>query len=382
MPEKRDDEVPDPESTGDFQQTGPMSWTSAPPVFHMQFTSLMPGIVGAGAKQATDFAESGRLEHAKMRTAIDEAIRMGIIREEILPSLRQTEKRAYLLASSHFDAVDQNPEIVPADAKQSQIELFQLLYLMRKQGLTSPLRLEGVTDGRARAPSLPIPGTDPPVPLADPTAQEAFFRNPQDLLPVIDAMLRVPNGPKPFFYRLAPYPIEGLQQPQTTARTNALIDRLSRSYAFNQLLQRVKGAFAIGTEIRSLWTKDGWHLVFANGYAISAAYMAQEAQAHLETMQEWSEVDAQRDNDSVAFLRHTLSPNIPLAWTGAAHVLPVGNQLRQDMHVHILRTASTDAFDARAHADQATRDEIREIPLARDLLQIARQLSAQRRPTP
>lgn len=162
-------------------------------------------------------------EQEKVARAVEEAVAMGLVREEVFPSATPNARVGYLLSGPHYSVADHDPTLTPAHVKQSQIQFFQLCHLLAKNGVTSRMRAEGREVGktytafRGLRPEMEIGGRI--VDALSPEGQQFLFDHPDVLQQLMDhqQLLAKKTGMStPVFYAYASgMNFAGAHTPQT-----------------------------------------------------------------------------------------------------------------------------------------------------------------------
>lgn len=311
--------------------------------------------------------------NARMRAAVDEAVRMGIVHEERYESAKPDANTAYVLASGHFDP-GQNAEKQPEEAKRAQIELFRLAYLIEQRGASPTVLVEGTphTGKPNKTNNVLLPNPDgTSTRLSDPSLQKRFFEQPDELMHVIDALLRRPGSFWPLFYRLGTLPFDGAESAEAAAKYDAMepiflrVEDVSKRI-LEPLRQAVIADGSLRVQASSGHAKR--FLRFNEKIVTSADDFIREMQGFLEDVRTWKSFNLQRETETARLLRETPAGSVPLAWMGAAHAPSVAKLLSPDMNVTILTPASSTHFD-QTSIEQRVNELVR---LAESVLQTAK----------
>lgn len=319
----------------------------------------------------------------RVRAAVEEAIRMGIVTEEKLEALTPSDRTAYLLGSAHFLPGVTDPTLVATRTKQSEAELFQLMYLMQKNNVRGRLIAEGVPhQGQAISVGrilIPLQNGEA-IPLQSPEMQEHHFRHPERLIQIIDELIASGGqGHIPHFYRLSSFPFDGAQSSVSTQKVDLLTSKLPRSFEFYKILDQIKNVTPNGENLsyQVAIHKGKTYLRFGGSYVIKADTLIMEGNAHVAAMEEWNEVDRLREQEMATYLVNTEPGAVPLAWMGAAHATKVAELLREKMNVHILTPRSSS--EVLKFRDKIMTEDNREIPLTTELVKIAESTQSTKR---
>lgn len=298
------------------------------------------------------------VEHARVRTAVDAAVAKGIVREEIFASPNPTARHGYLLSSRHYRNFQYDPQITPRATKLSQASLFQLMYLLQQEGVTSPVYAEGYFHGRP-LPELPKGFRRPQLlvnnrllDMHDPLAQRAMFHHTDAILNVFDYIQREAarfgmSGPS--FDRVSTYAhivgghtadLEPMFEPM-----HAYIDWesgfLEKYREFFGLVRRTEVPVLARWEFGE---SDPYLVVGSVAYAVGP--LEEGVRNVLEKERYAERFDCAREDTMALLMNGTPAGKIPMAYAGKGHELNMVSRLKPTMHLHVLTPPGSIPDDA------------------------------------
>jgi len=326
-----------------------------------------------------DMPESGT-EHIAIRRAVAEAVEHGIVREEVMS---KGPREAFVLSSSHFGNDDRDPNTIPPDTKHSQVELFQLMHLLRVNKCKSPVFAEGrcyrMGCDTPFADLLHEEGMD----LADPTVQQRLFEHPDALIALLDRHVahrkQDPTLTAPSFYHFTSYPgiagahsFETEQQMQTMVEWTLWSVKLAEKYRpfVSQFVDPEGRPKAI--PIQTGWDGDKAMLRLPMGWAY-ASEVERDCANYLKYVDMLEEFDVRRESE-LSDLMHATRPELtPLCFVGLGHTLRMVERLKDEFAVHILTPHSSTHLDKKRSAEpvNSPKNPLMNVDLYRTLLRLA-----------
>lgn len=294
-----------------------------------------------------------------VQRAVEQAVAMGIVREEVLPARIATQRRAYLLSSSHYGIHEYDPSATNPDTKATQVELFQLMHLLMQQGFQGPVFVEGRDCTQTYSP---FRGQRPTVTLHDGNAydihhaatQAALFQNPSLLIALMDTQqraARIVKASTPIFYQYSAY--RNFRGAHTPA-TEQLVKRFGEQVAWEHSF-RAKYAFFFDAmpsvngqtqlQVESGWDGNGTPLICLGTKWIFAQEFIQDATEYLRYADALHEVNAAREKEMADFFQSTSSATVPMGFAGKAHEFAIAEHATAHMHLHVLTPKSSTHLD-------------------------------------
>lgn len=324
---------------------------------HIQaITTLVGTLVPATAERVPG------TERERIESAVEEAVRLGIVRQEVFAAERPTDRVAYLLSSSHYGIADFDPAVTPPDVKQSQVELFRLAYLLNQKGVQSPMRVEGRTVGHGYTPfrgSRPVLETagGRTVDVYSPEAQRHLFEHPETLLSVMDEHQRrsaITGMSTPVFYDYATgLDYRGAHSPATGEK----LDEFARIWLpwEQQFLAKWRPFFnacPVQDGQRTARICTGWDergtpmLEMLPNQWHPARDVAQDMAYYLRYANLLNELDVLREREMAELMLGEPADKVPMAFAGKAHELMVVRQLRPAAEVRVLTPMASIRHDS------------------------------------
>ena len=301
--------------------------------------------------------ETAMEEHAKLHAAVDEAVERQIVREEIFPGPAGS-RDFYLLSSSHYGHNDFEPGQTPEDTKQSHAQLFQLAHLFQKQGLRSPIFVEGrcFRHGYTNrfAEIMRTQGVD----IMSPQMQAQFAEQPDTLIDLMGQhqQMRQAHGiTAPNFFLYTSYPhIAGGHKDQAetfiSRITDVWIPWLEKFNAKYLPVLRLPDGAQPGTqrrmEIARGW--DGQRLCLKIGEQwCYADDVAKDCKWYLQFRDELAQFDRMREADVADLMLNTRPDLVPMCWYGLAHTLNIKKLLEAHApcSIHVLTPLASTHLD-------------------------------------
>lgn len=352
----------------------------AAPVFQLTIDSLHTVIVPPEQEQG-------------VRRAVEQAVQMGIVHEEVHPALTSTPRKGYLLSSSHYGTYEYDPITTPGDKKQTQVELFQLMHLLAQQGYTGPVFVEGRDNTQTYSP---FRGTRPKVTLAgttydihDPVVQQALFENPAQLISIMDQQQRLAGqtgGSTPIFYQYSAHKnFRGAHTPATEILVRQFGEWVKWGHSFEKKYAFFFGAFTatdgtVHVTIESGWNDQGTPLLLLGTRWMPASEFIQDAETYLRYADALHAVDIARETELADFMSMTAQGEVPLAFAGKAHEFAIAQHAVRHMNLHVLTPKSSMHLNhlRRRHPVNDARSTILRIDIMQKILAFARGIAPQK----
>lgn len=306
---------------------------------------------------AAPLRHEGSPEAAKAEAAVEEAVKLGIVREEIFPATSKTTRVGYLLSSSHYGTHDYDPSMTPEDTKQSQAELFRLTHLLVRHGVRGPMHVEGREHGRTYRPfakgrATVDVGDGRALDMYDPEAQRHLFDHPDALRTLMDEHQRQSRTAKigtPVFYHYAAGMVYEGAHSAETERQLAVFDtwltwhdafRAKWSFFFKTLRGQNEGD-TVELKIGTGWDQNGAPLLQLAGTWITAKDVVNDMSNYLQFADLFQENDEIRETDMANYLLASPEGSVPMAFAGKGHEFMLVERLRQAMEVRVLTPMSS-----------------------------------------
>lgn len=325
---------------------------------HIQaITALVGTLVPATAERVPG------TERERIESAVEEAVRLGIVRQEVFPAAEPTDRVAYLLSSAHYVSGNFDPARVPEATKASQAELIRLAYLLGQKGVRSPIRVEGRTDGMGYTPfgghRFGVQMGHETVDLFDPRAQRYLFEHPRTLRELMDAHQRACEHSgisQPVFYEYVPnLNYKGAHTPATSR----LVDDFDATWIpwhraftdkwkfFFDSLRTLNGRQE--SQIGTGWDGAGTPIMEFAGRWLFAHDVATDMGNYLRYADKLNEVNIAREAEMAALMLAEPAETVPMAFAGKAHELFVVDRLTPHAEVRVLTPMSSVPLDSKRH---------------------------------
>jgi hypothetical protein len=293
-------------------------------------------------------------EHAKIRGAVEEALALGIVREEVVPSTASMGRPVYIFSSSHIPVTFGQRISLPPELILAQVQLFQLMHLLHTQKVTSPLFVEGrmyrMGYNNTMCDRLRERGVD----IMTPEKQQEFFSDPQQLTDIINEQqqLAVTQGMNaPVFYLYTSYPsIQGGHLEAVQEQAPAVADwenwhhRIHLKYQplIRQLANKGKGLVQV--EVESGWSEGKPMIRIGEQWGF-----ADDIREDCENFFRYAEIitafNTAREEDSMELFWHTKTESVPMGFMGATHTMRVIEGIKHWAETHIITPKAAIDFD-------------------------------------
>jgi len=299
-------------------------------------------------------------ESALMKEVVAEAVRLGIVREEIFPAKESSAlPAAYLLSSSH-PAHDNEPNTEETNTICSQVELFRLAHLIHRSGIKTPIYVEGRTLEQSYT-AFPIvrpalEKSNRTIDIHDPEAQAFFFDHPDELAAVMHQYMGIAKQHQlalPIFYAFTAYPhIQGAH----TKATNVLVENFFNVWLpFHAEFMNKYRPFLSGLEKNSSgmvdmkiptgWTSDGNPVLHIGNNWITAQDLIREFEGYLTYTDAFAAVDTAREEDLADIFECKMAGEMPMGFAGKGHERRIANLVTTSRPLHVLTPTSSIQHD-------------------------------------
>ncbi len=296
-----------------------------------------------GVSQARSIEGS---DQERVREAIDEAVELGIMREEIFPSDSPHSRDVYILSGAHYGNSDFDPTTTPQHCKGSQAQFFQFAHLLQIREAQSPIFVEGRTYKMKYNEPIRQYWNQKGIDLNDTRVQERLFKYPEELVQLMDEHQRVSGKTTistPVFYSYASFNhIAGAHSPAT----EILLQEFFRIwmpwyFAFNEkykvLTEQWKGVAGVKIEYQLPTGWDGPRpCLEIGGNWVYADDVQKDCENLFRYAQELKKIDDAREADVSDLMQNTHPKLTPMAFMGLGHSLRVEKSIRSWATTHIL----------------------------------------------
>lgn len=374
------------------RQTPATTLTSHPGFVPVQIQSPTAPRVTIQTLRAPESPEAA--EHARIRIAVDEAIRRGIVREEVFASPQTNARHGYLFSTRHYQNGQYDPAKTLPETKHSQAQLVQLMCLLQRHGVSSPVFLEGRQNGmgyNTLHPGIPRPQLNVNgriVDMHDPLAQHAMSEHVEAVISVFDHIQRHAGrfgSSAPCFNQVTPYAhFKGAQ----AAASMGMMETMNQYMDWEADFRRRYDSFLSGFNGGSIQIETYWRpgnadpLLNLAGTLYPAAQLEADARMYLEYLAYFERFNRLREDEMAGFMRGTAADKVPMAFAGKAHELGMARRLQPTMHLHVLTPAasiSADALRSQIPGDDPSHPLVR---LMNKLIDLAAQARTAERPNP
>ncbi len=289
-------------------------------------------------------------EQSRVQEAVDEAVALGIIREEVIPSDTSDARDIYILSSSHYGNLDYDPKVTPQAVKNAQVQLFQLAHLLDIRGASSPIFVEGRQFGMGYNRPMRDHWKRDGIDLDNAEVQKELFQEPQRLIRLFDEHQKISGKTgvsTPVFYEYTGnIKIAGAHSPATDAKliefsTNWLPweTKLKAKYAALEAGWKGKKGEAIQVSIGTGWQEDKPLLEIGDKWFF-AHDVRTDCENYFRFAQLLQELNTARENDVSALMQQTKPEFSPMAFMGLAHTMSVTKIVKPWAKTHILTPVS------------------------------------------
>ncbi|MDD4628578.1 MAG: hypothetical protein PHE68_04270 [Candidatus Peribacteraceae bacterium] len=301
--------------------------------------------------------EAAEGEHAKLRSAVDEAVERNIVREEVFAG-PDGSRDFYLLSSSHYGNNDFDPDRTPEDTKMSHAQLFQLAHLLHKRGLRSPIFVEGRCFRHGYANRTLEVAQQEGMDIMSPQMQQQLAEKPEELIDLMNRhqRLRKARGmtaPNFFLYTAYPHIAGGHQeQSEVIAKrfTEVWMPWMEQFNAKYLPVLQQKQDGESGTkrrmEIQRGWDKQRACLKIGEKWYY-AEDVAQDCEWYLQFSRELAQFDKMREADVTDLMLNTRPDLVPMCSYGLAHTFRIKQLLKSltPCSIHVLTPLASTHLD-------------------------------------
>ena len=301
--------------------------------------------------ESNNLSDQQRMDHA-----VAEAVELGLIREEVLPANTPTDRKGYILSSSHYANHEYDPAKVDPQTRTSQIQLFQLAHIMNQHGVEGPIYCEGRKHNnsysafRGQKPIITVGGKD--YDIHTPIAQKFLFEHPEALQEVMDQHLvraGMSGASTPSFYAYTNYNnIQGAHTGRVEQSMNNMVSDAKWSTDFEESFKFFTSTLGRGTvnmNIGTGWDSQGNPALQLAGQWVLTEQIIPAIEHYLRYADRLASFDEMREEDVSTFMLHTNEDQVPSCFCGLGHTLQLSKKLQDNMNVHILTPSDSMHLD-------------------------------------
>ena len=286
-----------------------------------------------------------QLEHGRVRGAVDEAVRRGILREQVFYSENTDARHGYLLLSPHLPLLP-NQEVKPADL-QAQAQDWQFVHLLERHGATSPIVMEGRRNTGTVIPrkTFDVIIGKQRISIQSPECQRFLFENPHILQQIMLQHYQQMSQDTPGFEWYATYPhFHGAHSSAVFAVVAEFKKLLPTAKAVDANVAEILFGSPTATGATNFAITPGKHpstgaplMRFGNGEWVYAQGVFDSMIILLKIHELFERINLVREEETAQNLMQTAGHHVPMAWAGTAHGKGTLPHL-PSMHIHVLST--------------------------------------------